>query len=308
MIKVEENISLANRTTFRVGGPARYLVTAQSVQELEEALKFAREKNLSVFVLGAGSNVIFPDRGYSGLVIKPRLMTVNFRKDKAEVGAGVMMDDLVRKTTKCGWSGLEWAGGLPGTVGGAIRGNAGAYRGEMKDNLLEVRSIEIASGNIRTRNNEQCRFAYRYSVFKEVKEIILSATLAFEVADKGEVEKIAQTHRQQRKERHPLEYPNAGSIFKNISVEQASPAVIEQFKEVIKTDPFPVIPAAAIIARAGLAGACCNHACVSEKHTNFIVNKGKATASDIVSLISLVKKDVQKKYGLNLAVEPEIVS
>jgi len=307
MINIEENVSLADQTTFRVGGPARYFVTAWQVEEAIEALEFARGKNIPVFILGAGSNVIFPDHGFFGLVLKPRLMSMELKGQTAKVGAGVIMDTLVRKTTARGWAGLEWAGGLPGTVGGAIRGNAGAYGGEMKDNIAEVTSVDIATGKLETRGREQCHFSYRQSVFKETRELILSATLSFAKADKNEIEEIAEAHRQQRIDRHPLEYPNAGSIFKNIPVAQAQPEVIKEFKEVIKTDPFPVIPAAAVIARAGLRGVCCRQACVSDKHTNFIINKGGALSSDIVLLIDRVKQTVREKYNLSLEVEPEIV-
>lgn len=307
MVKIEENVPLASRTTFRVGGPAQYFATVTTAEGLLQARDFARQHNLRVMVLGAGSNLIFPDVGYQGLVIEPRFTKLELADCKATVGTGVMIDDLVKETTSRGWAGLEWAGGLPGTIGGAIRGNAGAFQGETKDNLRSATSLVLSSGEQITRSKEECAFHYRDSIFKHRQEVILEAVFCFDKGDKKELEELAEQKRTRRQERLPLDLPNAGSIFKNVALEKVPEEVQKRYREAIKSDPFPVMPAAKLIAEAGLAGKQIGQAQISPKHTNFIVNLGGAKTLEIRDLIALIQTEVREKYAVELEVEPEIV-
>ncbi|MDP3894642.1 UDP-N-acetylmuramate dehydrogenase, partial [Nocardioides sp.] len=228
--------------------------------------------------------------------------------------------------------GLEWAGGLPGTVGGAIRGNAGCFGGEIKDVVKSVKSLDVETLREVERNFPDCDFGYRSSVFSARparfvlrskaggggsalggknsrsynKEIILSAIFGFKKGDAEEIGKSVNEKIAYRRERHPLEYPNAGSIFKNIDAEKISKKYIGQFSCVIKKDPFPVVPAAYIISEAGLKGVSLGGAMISPKHPNFIVNVLEAKSSDVKNLIKLVKSEIKNKFDIEL--EEEIIA
>jgi UDP-N-acetylmuramate dehydrogenase len=304
---VEHNVSLSMLTTFRVGGPAEHFVVVGSVEELHQALGVAKEKTWPIFILAHGSNVIASDDGVKGLVILVDIKSWQIEGDRLTSGAGTPMSQLVDATISAGLKGLEWAGGLPGSFGGAIRGNAGAFGGEIKDTITSVVSIDIHTGKEIIRDRQECQFIYRGSFFKQAREIIISATLQLTSGQKDELRSIANDHIRYRQEHHPMEYPNSGSIFKNTPVEKVPKEIIGQFESVIKTDPFRVVPTAAIIAQAGLAGEKVGQAQLSTKHTNYIVNLGGAKANDIVALIRKIQTTVKDKYGIELETEPEFV-
>jgi UDP-N-acetylmuramate dehydrogenase len=205
-------------------------------------------------------------------------------------------------------SGLEWAGGLPGTLGGAIRGNAGAFKGEIKDNLLNVKSLRLEDGEFVERSNAECEFGYRTSVFKKKRgEIIFEATFKMSPGVKEGILSVAKEKIEYRKSKQPLEYPNIGSIFKNIPLEKFKNGLTEELKTHIKNDPVPLIPAAVLISQTGLKGEQIGGAQVSEKHANFIVNAGGAKAVDVKNLIDLVRDKVKQKFGVELETEVESV-
>ena len=304
---IQEDIPLAPFTTMKVGGPAKRFCDVTTEEELTEVLILAKDSNWPVFILSGGSNVIFSDDGFDGMVIKNEISFLEKEDTKVKSGAATEMSKLVDATIDAGLSGLEWAGGLPGTLGGAIRGNAGAFGGEIKDSVTEVRSVDVVSGKISVRNNKDCLFEYRGSYFKKTKEVIISAILQMKKGDKEELRKIADDHIAYRNEKHPMDLPNSGSIFKNTPLDKVPAKYLPVFENVIKKDPFPVVPTAAIIAEAGLAGFQVGQAQVSEKHTNYIVNLGSAKASEIIELINTIKERVKEKYDIELMVEPEIV-
>ena len=194
-------------------------------------------------------------------------------------------------------------------MGGAIRGNAGAFMGETKDSIVEVTSLRIGNGEsqIVHRDNKECTFAYRSSVFKteHPDEIVLEATLQFTPGNRDEIEKAIQEKIEYRKTRHPIDLPNIGSIFKNIDLKDIPEEFQKKFAHVIKKDPFPVLPTAFLISEAGLKGTRHGGAEISGRHPNFIVNTGNATASDVKYLIALVKKTIKEKFHIDL--EEEIV-
>ena len=307
---VRRGVPLKDHTTFKIGGPAKYFCVAKKSSDIAKAVAAARRLKIHFFILGTGSNVLAPDNGFPGLVIKIQNTAYKIPLDSARgkqttrvwAEAGVSMAALVRETGKRGLAGLEWAGGLPGTVGGAVRGNAGAFGGEIKDSIVRVEAVD-EKGKRRTFSRKECKFGYRSSIFKEKNFIVLSASFKLEKGNKKEIQAAARDHIRYRKERHPLEYPNAGSIFKNCDLAKVPKALRKEMQDVIKVDPFPVIPTAALIARAKLQGLRVGDVQVSEKHPNYMVNLGNARTKDVLRLIANVKKRIKKKFGVDLEEE-----
>ena len=312
MKNFEENVPLSNWSSYRIGGPAKYFIKADSIPDLKHMLG---EWDGRLFILGGGTNLIFDDTGFDGLVIKPNFRFIEQGSATVKVGAGVPINDLLRFAVERGLSGLEWAGGLPGEVGGAIRGNAGCFGGEIKDIVKTVQSFDTTTLEPRMRMNTECRFGYRSSIFKELggREIIIAATLELKFGDPEQIRQAIQEKIDYRMERHPMEYPNVGSIFKNVPVTQIVADRIRTEEEVkklfpVKIDPFPVVPTAYLIAEAGLKGVSFGGAMVSPKHPNFIVNACEATASEVKQLAQLVKDEVKNKFGIILEEEVGFVS
>jgi UDP-N-acetylmuramate dehydrogenase len=303
----KENISLRTLSSFRVGGDARYFTEPKDVDAIRKALLMAQKDALTVQVVGDGTNILWSDEMYEGLILRPHLVHRSGSDTRITVGAGVKMAELLEIATEKGLSGLEWAGGLPGTVGGAVRGNAGAFRGEMKDVVSEVISIDVATGTIRRRDAHACAFDYRNSVFKREagREIIVEITMALQKGDRGSIREQTEAKIAFRKERHPIEYPTAGSTFKNVPVDAFPKEAYSKIEGCIKTDPFPVVPAGFLIEQAGFKGATIGGAEISTKHCNFIINKGDATARNIKDLIERIKGEVHDHFGVRM--EEEII-
>lgn len=308
------SVNLKDHSNYKIGGLARQFCNPKNVEELKDAVLKAREEKLPIFILGGGTNLLISDEGFDGLVLKPgieKLEIEKLEKDNAlvKVGAGVPVSEFLNFLISNSLSGMEWAGGLPGTVGGAIRGNAGAFGGETKDNLHEVASLDIAAKipKVLKRNNDECKFGYRNSVFKinDGKEVILEAVFKMKKGDKKSIRQAIDEKIKYRKERHPMEYPNIGSIFKNVDLKTVPQKLRAQFAQVIKKDPFPVIPTAYLISETGLKGVSWGGAMISPKHPNFIVNVLDAKAGDVKTLIKLVKAGVKEKFGIKL--EEEVI-
>jgi len=350
-IKIKKNIPLSKYTTFKIGGPAKYFCLVKSNDEIEKALEFAEKNKLKIFVLGGGSNLLISDRGFDGLVLRIANCELriankniqypisNIQYSKIVCDAGVPLVKLANESIKGNLTGLEWAAGIPGTVGGAIAGNAGANGKCMADVVRDIeildigywilgnppnpllqkgnkiipslskRTREISGLEIRKLNNKECEFSYRDSVFKrEKKYIILSAVLKLKEGNREESKKTISEILKSRKEKQPLEYPSAGSIFKNPAVDD------EHFKKLIKKYPElknivkdNIVPAGWLIEKAGLKGKKIGGAMVSEKHCNFIVNFNNAKAEDVVILISLIKQKIRTYFGIQLKEEIEYV-
>ena len=314
----KENISLKDISHYKIGGKAKYFFEAKNINEIKQAVKMARDINERIFIIGDGTNILINDDGFDGLILKPNLKTIEFRDNSVRAGAGVLMNDLVDILIEESFSGLEWAAGLPGTVGGATRGNAGAFGGEIKDIVSKVISLDILSEELEIieRSMADCFFDYRSSIFKnqsfgkpKMKEIILEVIFDIKKGDSSEIRGIAEKNIKYRRDKHPLEYPSLGSSFKNIPLskiaddEKLSKDISKIFP--IKNDPFPVIPAAYLISECGLKGVSCGGAMISAKHPNFIVNTLDATANDVINLIELVKSEVRKKFDIELKEEIE---
>ena len=307
-IKFKQGVSLKNFCSYRIGGKAEYFFEAENIEDLIEAVKEARKRRLPIFILGGGTNLLVSDQGFQGLVIK---IAINYLEKSQsvnslliKVGAGILMEDLIKYTIKHSLSGLEWAGGLPGTLGGAIRGNAGAFSGEIKNSVKEVVSLKIgAQPEIIRRTKNQCQFNYRSSVFKNNKEVIVGAVLCFQKGKRQLIKKAVEEKICYRALNHPLEYSNAGSIFKNIRLGEFSKTWHQKLLPVIKNEPLPVIPSAYLISECFLKGISFGGAMISPKHSNFIVNVLDARAEDVLKLINLAKKEVRKKFGVILEEE-----
>lgn len=268
----EENISLKEYTTFKVGGNARYFYIAKNKEDLILAIKKAQESELPIFILGGGSNVLALDEGYNGLVIK-------FQTPK--------LGDLVQSSAEDSLTGLEWAVGIPGTVGGAVYGNARAFGVNISDIIEEVEVLNKETLEVKTLSRDECGFSEKQSIFKKDKNlIILSVALKLEKGDEEEIRKKIKDNLNTRLGRQPLNYPSAGSIFINKSGTEPSSVLIE---------------------KAGLKGIKIGGVEVSQKHAGFIINTGNATSADILELIEIIKKEVKSKFGIELETEIQIL-
>lgn len=310
---MDKSVILKEHTTYRIGGPASYFVEASSYDDIKKAI--TEWRNIggdpeAIFILGGGANVLFSDEGFDGLVIKVAVKgTREIGPGMIEAGAGEKIKDIVEFAAEKKLSGFEWAAGLPGSFGGAIRGNAGAFRGEMRDIITEVRSIKLSDPeNLIVRNDTECKFGYRTSLYKrDGGEIILSAVVQLAPGDERNIRDKMDEYVKYREDHQPLEIPSAGSTFKNVDVKLATEAQREEWVTVIKNDPFPVIPAAFLINEAGLKGKRIGGAIISEKHPNFFVNYNNATAEDVKKLIAFAKEEVKEEFGIDLELEIQIV-
>lgn len=280
--KCLENESMRFHTTMRVGGTAKLLYIPDSTENLVTTINYFKENNIKYFIMGRGSNLIFSDELIDMVVVKISKV-IDFREideDEIVVGAGYALARLAKEVSKLGLSGLEFAGGIPGSVGGSIYMNAGAHTGEMASIIESVTAID-ESGKVVVLHNVDCEFSYRHSIFQERNYVILSCVIKLQQADSAIVYKKMAGNLEYRKEMQPLELPSVGSTFRNPEGHHAG-KLIEQ---------------------SGLKGYRIGGAAVSEKHANFIVNMGDATASDILSLVKHVQKVVYEKTGILLQTE-----
>jgi len=276
---IRENVSLAAYTTFKIGGPARWFFEAGKVEEIIRAIEVASQFKIPYFILGGGSNILVSDRGFRGLVIKITTTQVKVLKETLLVESGVSLGKVLEIMENHSLSGLEFVAGIPGVMGGAIRGNAGAWQEAVGDKIIRVRVL-TPDGEIKWLKATDCGFSYRQSRFKESGEIILEAELKLKLGNKEEIRRKILENLEKRKNQ-PKE-PSAGCVFLN---------------------PKPY-SAGVLIDRCGLKGKRMGDAQISPKHANFIINLGCARAYDVISLIKLIRGEVKKKFGVLL--EPEI--
>jgi UDP-N-acetylmuramate dehydrogenase len=318
---VLEREPLANHCTFKIGGPARYFFVAKSAEEVRRAVEAAGDLGLTFFVFSGGSNVIFADTGFDGLVIK--VASNNYKviseppqpllgkEGKIEAEAGVKLAEVVKAAMENSLSGLEWAAGIPGTVGGAVRGNAGAYGHAMGESVESVEAIKVSSFKLQVSSysKEDCKFGYRESIFKREGGIILKVILKLAPGDKNKIKEEMDKIFAARDGKIPTD-ASAGSFFKNIEVTDEIVKIIkEHTHEDVPEDYIKKgkIPSAWLITLCDLRGKQIGGAKISEKHANFIVNAGEATAADVIALASLVKMKVRDEVGVQLEEEVEYV-
>ena len=285
--KLETNVLLSKYTTYKVGGKAKVLAYPKNIEKLITLLKWAKTNNISYKMLGNGSNLIFSDADYNGILIKlTEFDDIEIFGNKIRVGAGYSLMKLSRIALKNSLTGLEFAAGIPGTVGGAVFMNAGAYKSDM-GYIVQMIKVLTPDFRIVTLENKELAFHYRTSFLKtHPNYICLEAIIKLEKGKKEAIEEVMKSRLQRRKEAQPLEYPSAGSVFRN------------------PTNNY----AGQLIENIGYKGRRIGGAMVSEKHANFIINTGNATANDVKELIDYVKKEVEKKYHVSLTTEQEFVN
>ncbi|OGZ61408.1 MAG: UDP-N-acetylenolpyruvoylglucosamine reductase, partial [Candidatus Spechtbacteria bacterium RIFCSPLOWO2_01_FULL_46_10] len=300
MIQLQQHINLAPYTTYKIGGPARWFARVESEEDVAEAVRWAHRKRVPYFVLGGGSNILVSDSGYNGLVILIRDMRYEIRDMTLRASAGVHMQDLVADTTERGLAGLEWAGGLPGTLGGAIRGNAGAFGGEIKNTLKSVRAF-TREGNFRDFSPNECDFSYRTSIFKEQSGyVVFSATLALKEGNAQELKACAAEHIAWRRTKHPMEHGNCGSVFTSRYVADLPAGFFEKYPDAQRAVREDQLATAWLIDKAHLKNMRVGDAEVSDKHPNFLVNHGSARAEDVAMLACIVKSRILQQFGIQL--------
>lgn len=282
----EENISLKKYNTYRIDILAKYMVFPKNAKELIELINFARTNNIKYMILGNGSNVIFNTTYYDGIIIKlDNFNNMSIKGNKVYAEAGCSLIKLAISTINAELSGLEFACGIPGTVGASISMNAGAYNLDIS-NSLESISVLTPQNEIITLNKKKLEFSYRDSFLKRNPDyVVLSANFLLKKGNREEMLLQMEERKKRRKDTQPLEYPSAGSVFRNP----------------------PSMYAGELIEKCNLKGYCIGDATVSTKHANFIVNKGNATGKDIVSLINKIKEEVKNKYKIELILEQIIV-
>lgn len=285
--KVEKNVSLKKYTTYRAGGTAKVIVSPKSIDKLLELLKLLKDNNVEYKILGNGSNLIFNDNVYEPVLIK--LNDINhcdINNNVITVGAGYSLISLAMRVSRLGLTGMEFATGIPGTVGGAVYMNAGAYKSDMGYIVTEVKAIN-ENLEIVTLYNKDLKFKYRSSFFQTHKNYVcIEATIKLKYGSKKLIKEVIEDRRQKRISTQPLEYPSAGSVFRNPENDYAW----------------------RLINVCGLKAYRIGGAMVSEKHANFIINVGNAKGEDIRNLILYVKDTVKKETGVDLKVEQEFVN
>ena len=284
--KIYENELMSNYTSFKIGGPAEYLIKIQTPEELKEILKIIKNQEVPLTIIGNGSNILVSDSGIKGIVLKIEINTFELNTQTAylKVGSGVKLGFIAQKCLKSEIAGFEFASGIPGTIGGAIRMNAGAHGKEMKDVVINVTYMD-RDGEIHKIQNEEARFEYRNSLFANKDYIILEVEMQLEKGNSEEIQAQMTEYATYRKEKQPIEYPSAGSTFKR------------------GTDFIT----AKLIDECGLKGYQIGGAQISEKHAGFIINKENATAEDVIKLMEYTKEQVYNKFGKKIEPEIEII-
>lgn len=282
--KTLENENLKNYNTYKLDCSASYVVFPSNIDELTKILKILKEYNSKWFVLGNGSNVILPSH-YDGVIIKlSNFNKCNINGNEIYVESGYMLNKLAQELSNKGYTGIEWATGIPGTIGGSICGNAGAYKSSMSEIIKDVTILD--NNDVITLSNKELNFDYRDSILKHKNGIVvLSCNIKLEKGNTEEIKKTIEERTLKRIETQPLDYPSCGSVFRNPEG----------------------LSAGKLIDDLGLKGYQIGGARISEKHANFIINYNSATSEDIIKLIDLIKEKIKKNYNIDLVIEQEII-
>lgn len=281
--KVRISEPMNRHTTFRIGGPADYFLLPSTAEEVKKILEICKEKELPYFILGNGSNLLVSDEGYCGVIIQlyRNYGGITVEGTNIRAGAGALLSQIASAAKNASLTGFEFAGGIPGTLGGAVVMNAGAYGGEMKNVLKEV-TVMTEQGEIMTIPAEKLEMGYRTSLVKKAGYLVLEAVISLKAGDVEEIKAIMKDLTEKRVSKQPLEYPSAGSTFKRPEGYFAGKLIMDT----------------------GLRGYQVGGAQVSEKHCGFVINKGNATAADVCGLMKDVQEKVQEQFGVTL--EPEV--
>lgn len=307
---LKENELLAGHTNFKIGGPAKYFAEISDLEILSKTLKWLSQNQLPYFILGGGTNILVSDQGFDGLVIKlvnNQIKVLENNQVMAEAGATVAK--LLEVTLSAGLIGLEFTAGIPGSVGGGVYGNAGTF-GVAFDSVVEKIIAVTPGGEIKEVSKANCKFGYRHSEFKNNHWLIFSVQLQLIKGDLEESKKIIKERIDKRLASQPYDAPSAGCDFKNIVINSEVLAELnDRHKKEVPSQFIQngKIPAAWLIEHLDLKGKTIGGAKISDKHANYIINTGRATASDVVMLMSLVKQQVRDKLGIQLEEEVQLV-
>lgn len=305
--RLKENEPLAKHLNFRIGGPARWFADVKTIEELEHAISVCKENDVPYFVLGGGSNTLASDDGFGGLVLKMAMRDFNIEGNTVVAESGVISASLARLTANAGLAGFTWAISLPGTIGGAVRGNAGCFGGETKDYLTKVDVLR--DGEIVTLTKDELQMGYRESAVKQSEDIVLRAYFELSEGDPEELKKQLEENLNKRKAAQPLHAGSAGCVFKNYEIKDDKELArlkqdAEIPEEMLKNRR---ISAGWVVDQLDLKGKKIGDAMISEEHGNFIINLGNATGDDVVQLISFVKEKARQRYGIALQEEVKYV-
>ncbi len=278
---------LKNHTTFKIGGNCIALIEPREVSDIVETIKICRENSIKFFVIGNGSNLLVPDEGYNGVIIKLKgeFSTIQVEGEYLIVNSGARLSEVYTVAYENSLTGFEFASGIPGTIGGAIYMNAGAYGGEMKDIVESVQVLDLDNFELRELKNEELEFSYRKSIIQRKNYIVTTIKLKLQKGNKEEINAVYEDLRERRNSKQPLNFGSAGSTFKRPEGHFASK----------------------LIEDAGLKGYHINDAWVSEKHSGFVVNKGNASYKEVMELIEYVQNVVFEKFGVKLETEVRIL-
>lgn len=284
-LEVRYNVPLKEYTSFRIGGPADIFLAPRTIPAFRKTMSLLNNYQLPLFILGKGSNIIVGDKGFRGVVIYTgQLNRVEIKGKEIIAEAGITLSSLANKAMEAGLTGLEFASGIPGTLGGALYMNAGAYGGEMKDIITEAILLDYSGEEMKLKNKE-LGLSYRYSILQEKPLIAVKVKLKLKPGNREEIKAYMKEINQKRKEKQPLEWPSAGSAFKRPEGYYAGPLIEE----------------------AGMKGVRVGGAQVSEKHAGFIINLGNATARDVRQLMKMVQERVYEKSKVRLEPEPKFI-
>jgi len=305
-MRIQKNVLLKNYTTFKIGGRADYFLRATTLQDLIEGVKWAKENRLPFFVLGGGSNVLISDRGVRGFVIKIDIKGLKIKGKEIVAQSGTPLSDIVKAALNSSLSGVEWMAGIPGTLGGAVRGNIGAFGSSISDIVKEVKAFDARKQRVVNLCKKKCGFSQKESIFKKNKDlIIMSVVLELKKGERRKIKKKIEEFISYRERNHPLEFASAGCAFKNVPfgefsrTPQGRKAVFEFKKDMENFRKLGFVPTAFLIEKCGLKGRAVGGAQISNLHANFIINKReKAKAQDVIQLIELAKKEVKKRFGV----------
>lgn len=274
---------MKRHTTFRIGGPADYFIIPEGIKEVKDVVTLCRQEKMPYYIMGNGSNLLVGDKGYRGVIIQiyKNMNVITVTGSTVTAQAGALLSKVAGAAYESGLAGFEFASGIPGTIGGAVMMNAGAYGSEMKDRILSA-TVLTDENEVRILGKEELELGYRTSVIARKGYLVLTVELGLEAGDQREIKKQLDILKDERVSKQPLEYPSAGSTFKRPEGHFAGK----------------------LIQDSGLKGFQVGGAQVSEKHSGFVINKDQATAADVVSLMEQVREKVYQQFGVSL--EPEV--
>lgn len=303
----DEQVPLAQYTTFNIGGVARYFAHVEKRKDLGVALDYAQTRKLPHIILAGGSNMLVSDEGFEGLVIKISFSKVTIsHRGSVTAEAGVALMPFIMDMCSQGLSGLEHMYGIPGSVGGAVRGNAGAFGTEITDVVTSVTALNIETREERIFSHEECRFGYRTSFFKNNSEwVILDATFLLTEGDAQECIKNAENTLAERNKRQIQDIKSAGSFFMNPVVPESIQAQFEKEKGTPARERR--VPAGWLIEKSGFKGACQGEACTGERSANYVINKGSAVSADVRVLTKTIQEKILEEFGVELKEEVTLV-